>query len=413
MQEIKNILHRKGPCSGKTTGQARLCTFFENLGWKVYRVPEAATVLLNGGVRFPDLTPRQVRTQNSSKMQLSPAEKFQENLLKTMMAMEETYFSLASTCNRNCLVICDRGTMDAAAFIPKDVWEKMLAANGWNAVQLRDNRYNQVVHLITAANGAEEFYNIEDNSCRTEGLDLARERDRRAAEAWVGHPYIDVIDNSTDFDTKLRRLIASVCRRIGIDTGDRLATNSHKLKFLVSKLALDEMFPPFQDFEVVHDYLVTSNPKVQARLRKRGQNGNWSYMHTQRRRDVDSQVIEVKRQITHRDYINMLSQRDEKHYRVLKLRRCFMLDNMYMQMDIYKGPCHPRCEGLILLETYTTLKGRELIGRLPAFLNVTKEVTGNPAYSMFNLSFKEEWAPSKFKNENNCVDGAYTTIIET
>lgn len=43
------------------------------------------------------------------------AEKFQENLLKTMMAMEETYFSLADTCNRNCLVICDRGTMDAAA----------------------------------------------------------------------------------------------------------------------------------------------------------------------------------------------------------------------------------------------------------------------------------------------------------
>lgn len=31
--------------------------------------------------------------------------------------------------------------------------------------------------------------------------------------------------------------------------------------------------------------------------------GNWSYMHTQRRRDVNTQVIEVKRQITHRDYI--------------------------------------------------------------------------------------------------------------
>ncbi|PBC32192.1 hypothetical protein APICC_02312 [Apis cerana cerana] len=36
-----------GPCGGKTTGQARLCTFFENLGWKVFRVPETATVLLS------------------------------------------------------------------------------------------------------------------------------------------------------------------------------------------------------------------------------------------------------------------------------------------------------------------------------------------------------------------------------
>lgn len=91
-----------GPCSGKTTGQVRLCTFFESLGWTVFRVPESATVLLGGGVRFAELTSDE-------------AIQFQENLLKTMVAMEDTYFSLANTCRRNCLVICDRGTMDAAA----------------------------------------------------------------------------------------------------------------------------------------------------------------------------------------------------------------------------------------------------------------------------------------------------------
>lgn len=45
-----------GPCSGKTTGQARLATFFENLGWKVFRVPETATILFNGGIRFSDMS---------------------------------------------------------------------------------------------------------------------------------------------------------------------------------------------------------------------------------------------------------------------------------------------------------------------------------------------------------------------
>ncbi len=89
----------------------------------------------------------------------------------------------------------------------KESWEKVLKANGWNTVDLRDNRYDQVVHLITSANGAEQFYNIFDNPCRTEGLELARQLDKATAEAWVGHPYIDVIDNSTDFDTKLRRMI--------------------------------------------------------------------------------------------------------------------------------------------------------------------------------------------------------------
>lgn len=33
--ECVHFLFLVGPCGGKTTGQARLCTFFENLGWKV------------------------------------------------------------------------------------------------------------------------------------------------------------------------------------------------------------------------------------------------------------------------------------------------------------------------------------------------------------------------------------------
>lgn len=38
-----------------------------------------------------------------------------------------------------------------------------MAANNWNAIDLRDNRYNQIVHMVSAANGAEEFYSTEVN----------------------------------------------------------------------------------------------------------------------------------------------------------------------------------------------------------------------------------------------------------
>lgn len=89
----------------------------------------------------------------------------------------------------------------------KLAFDKVLRTNGWNAVDLRDTRYNQVIHLITAADGAEDYYNTEDNPCRTEGIELARELDKKTAEAWVGHPYIDVIDNSTDFESKMIRMI--------------------------------------------------------------------------------------------------------------------------------------------------------------------------------------------------------------
>lgn len=186
----------------------------------------------------------------------------------------------------------------------EECWQRFLRSNNWNPVELRDNRYNQVIHLVSSADGAEDYYNIEGNPARTEGIELARELDRKTMEAWVGHPYMDVIDNSTDFDTKMRKMISALCRRIGIEAEDRLQDESRKVKFLVQgPLPSTQSFPPYQDFDVVHDYLITSNQKIQSRIRKRGQNGNWSYQQTVRRSDAGSQMVELRRQITHRDYV--------------------------------------------------------------------------------------------------------------
>ena len=58
--------------------------------------------------------------------------------------------------------------------------------------------------MVSAANGAEDFYSLDDHSARFEGLELARERDHKAMEAWSEHPYVDIVDNRADFDTKVR-----------------------------------------------------------------------------------------------------------------------------------------------------------------------------------------------------------------
>lgn len=70
--------------------------------------------------------------------------------------------------------------------------------------------------------------------------------------------------------------------------------------------------------------------------------GHFSYIHTVRRPVKLGQVIEVKTQLTHRDYINLLSQRDSSHFTVFKKRRCFLVNNQYFQLDIYESPSHPR-----------------------------------------------------------------------
>ena len=196
---------------------------------------------------------------------------FQEHLVSTMMALEDTYFSMAEKCAQNVLIIADRGVMDASAFIAKEAWDRILNKLNLEEIEISDNRYNHVVHLQSAAIGAEKFYTTEDHSARFEGIELARDRDRKAMEAWRDHPYVDIIDNRSDFDSKINRLIDLVVKRIGIDVGDRFVLcsqkviitdylntiyfrfrpNSRKVKFVVSGMCPDSDFPvKFTDFQV-------------------------------------------------------------------------------------------------------------------------------------------------------------------
>jgi len=380
-RRVYKLVLTGGPCGGKTTGQAKLATFFENLGWKVFRVPETATVLMSGGIAFGDLNEEQIFD-------------FQENLIKTMIALEDTYFTMAAKSNQNCLVICDRGLMDASAYIDPPQWLDLLEKLSLREELMCEDRYHHVVHMVSAANGAEDFYSVEDHGARFEGLELARERDRRAMEAWGEHPYIDVVDNRSDFETKLKHLIDVVIKRIGLDCGDRFKADSRKVKFHINgPLPLDSAFPRFTDFEVAHHYLQQSNASdgAQSRLRKRGRDGRWSYTCTVRRPECKGQTIEVKTPLSRKDYEYLLNHTDEKRLPIYKTRRCFMYNNQSYQLDIYRDPCHPRCRGLMLLETFTTLPSSNLKDVLPPFLSISLQVTGDPAFSMFNLSLRSEW----------------------
>merc|ERR1712200_202491 len=252
--------------------------------------------------------------------------------------------------------------------------DKILTKLSLEDIEISGNRYNHVVHLQSAAIGAEKFYTTEDHTARFEGLELARERDNRAMEAWRDHPYVDIIDNRSDFDSKINRLVDLVVKRIGINVGDRFKANSRKVKFVVSGLCPDSDFPvKFTDFQVVHHYLHSAQKEFQTRLRKRVRNGRATYTFTVRKPELQGQTVEVKQPVSQRDYNNLLAHRD---------------DNQQYQLDIYRAPCHSRCQGLVLLETFTTLPDDELMASLPPFLRVKRNTTGDPAFSMYNLSLR-------------------------
>lgn len=76
--------------------------------------------------------------------------------------------------------------MDPSAYMERKDWLKMLSEMDLEEVSLRDHRYDVVIHLVTAAKGAEAFYTLENNATRTEGLELASKLDSAVMNAWVG-----------------------------------------------------------------------------------------------------------------------------------------------------------------------------------------------------------------------------------
>lgn len=109
--------------------------------------------------------------------------------------------------------------------------------------------------------------------------------------------------------------------------------------------------------------------------------------------------VEEKVQISSREYKLLIAQRNTLHNSVYMTRRCFLWHNQYFQLDFYRPPCPKRCEDFIILETYTA-KTDDL--ELPDFLEVEKEITMDKAYSMFNLSKKNE--SDEFVQSTNGTD---------
>ena len=121
---------------------------------------------------------------------------------------------LAETCTKPTFVVCDRGTMDISAYIDKVMWEELCEKCGTNSNELR-KRYDAVLHLVSAADGAEQYYTTATNSTRyeqanEEGLRIARDLDKKVNKAWTGHPHLRVINNHDNFDMKINRVLKEI-----------------------------------------------------------------------------------------------------------------------------------------------------------------------------------------------------------
>lgn len=369
---MKTIVLTGGPCAGKTTALNHIVKTFTQRGYAVFTLPESPTLFNMAGVDF--LTPDKRLFLETEKA-----------LLDFQMQMEDQFARIAAAHGRPALLVCDRGTMDIAAYMPQEVWQAILDESKMNPVELRDKRYDAVIHMTTAAKGAEKYYTLANNQSRTESPELAREIDDKLINAWTGHPHLRVVGNGTDFEGKLQRVVDEIAAVLG----DPEPIESER-KFLVDIVgefpaesrSLSGGQPLFgTQLDIYQTYLLAQEG-VEQRLRKRGENGHFIYLLTEKRKLEGSNRIEIETQISPSEYIARLQDADPTRRTIHKLRRCFVWQERYFELDTFLDPAI----GHHLLEIESLPNTPAEAIQIPPFLKVVAEVTENPEYFNANIA---------------------------
>jgi hypothetical protein len=95
-----------------------------------------------------------------AKFSMQERIRFQTLLIRFQMYAEDYFTRLAEMSKTQSIVLCDRGTVDPAAYVSKEEFQAIMDEEGWTWTTLRDRRYDHVIHLVTAALGAEKFYTL-------------------------------------------------------------------------------------------------------------------------------------------------------------------------------------------------------------------------------------------------------------
>ena len=364
MSNVKRIVLTGGPCAGKTTALVRIVEHFSNLGFKVFTVPEVPTMYSQGGWSYLTTNPRLYYEGEKA-------------ILETQLALEDAFMRLAETCTKPTFVVCDRGTLDISAYIAPEMWGDITGKCGTSSNQLKE-RYDAVLHLVSAADGAEQYYTVATNSTRyeqanEEGLQLARDLDKRVNRAWTGHPHLRVINNHDDFDTKLRRVLKEISNVLGIPQ-----PIEEERKYIVE---LTGDLPECIESDIRQTYLV-ADPDCEVRLRRRSWNGEAVNVHKTKKQVSPTEALETERQVTNALYESLLQQADPYRATIHKTRRSFIWKGQYFELDTYHEPI----KGLMVLETKDIAQQESV--NFPPFIKVIEDITGNQQYYNYNIALQ-------------------------
>ena len=353
MQQLTKIVITGGPCAGKSTAMSWIQNHFSEKGWTVLFVPETATEFISGGV-----APWTCRTNAEYQVVQMTLQREKERLFeKAARGMPKDKI----------LIVCDRGMLDNRAYMNEEETEWVLEQIGANEVELRD-QYDAVFHLVTAAKGAEQFYTTANNAARIETVEQAVELDDKIIAAWTGHPHFRVIDNATNFEDKMKRLLQEIASCLG---GPQPYEIERKFLIEYPDVAWLESLPNCSRVDVIQTYL-TAPEGEERRVRQRGQDGHYLFFSTTKR-GTGLKRVEVEKRLTKDEYLAAMMEADVTRRQIRKTRYCLTWGTQYFEIDVY-----PFWQDRAIVEIELTDENDPI--EFPPQLRVIREVTDDPSY---------------------------------
>lgn len=193
-QKSFKVVLTGGPGGGKTTA---LDLFRRELSHDVSIVPEAASILFQGGLP---------RSSNPEVLKCTQ---------KAIFQLQKSLESIQKTLNPEKLLICDRGTLDGAAYWPNseiEFYEYM-----HTSFEKELSNYDAVIFFETAAANGNSIHS--NNPVRTEDQNEAVLLDKKLQLIWSKHPNYHFVPSSESFVKKIMFGIMTIenviekCRR--------------------------------------------------------------------------------------------------------------------------------------------------------------------------------------------------------
>ncbi len=311
--------------------------------------------------------------------------------MNQQIVVEDYFINLAKLDpSKDAVLIMDRGFMDNMAYMSKGALQAFKQKYDVNMDRIRDTRYDMVLHLVTAANGAEKYYTLTNNKARTETIEQAVAIDNKIKDVWNGHPNHVIIGNEKTFNEKLTRVYNSIVSML-----DYPKEITYTRKFLIDPGWSMNDFPEQENRQTFTETInFLDEPKTEFNLdperphisyvkRRESETGSITYSYIMRIiSDLQEERMELRRTLTADEYIARLSTKsDNKRFPLKKQISVFVYKNAIYHLEtITNGTNKTK-----ILRINSKIKGDST--DIPPYIKVMADITGKTMLTKDNPEF--------------------------